>query len=130
MAQARTSRPASAGGTALIWMGVGSVKPRSRTPRIRMGAMPSSVKASRVAAVAAAGEWVSDTERLRSAGKHTHRFRGGLLRVKSGAMFGRRTEDLPGRLPFGPARAAGARRREGSHETVALSNPHNAERPA
>jgi hypothetical protein len=35
MAQASTSRPSMAGGIASFWIGVGRVKPISRTPRKR-----------------------------------------------------------------------------------------------
>src|SRR5262245_1419675 len=41
MAQARTSRPCMAGGMASAWMGVGRVKPISRTPRRRSGCSPN-----------------------------------------------------------------------------------------
>src|SRR5512139_1767006 len=43
-AQARTSRPAMAGGIDCSWMGVGLVKPSSRTPRRRRGSRPKEEK--------------------------------------------------------------------------------------
>ena len=44
MAQARTSRPARAGGTASAWIGVGRAKPSSFTPLRRLGWSFSEVK--------------------------------------------------------------------------------------
>ena len=43
-AQASTSRPASAGGMASVWMGVGRVKPSSLRARVRLGCSPRCEK--------------------------------------------------------------------------------------
>jgi hypothetical protein len=44
MAQASTSRPASAGGIASCWTGVGRVKPTSRVARTMEGSRPKAEK--------------------------------------------------------------------------------------
>src|SRR5687767_9107781 len=46
IAHARRSLPVIAGGIASLWIGVGRVKPRSFTPRMRSGCKPKEEKAT------------------------------------------------------------------------------------